>query len=212
MNATDRIHLMPLMVAACYGSDWISTRIERWTGSLFAPRPLMVSPSHVAVICRRHDAYLWVESTTMCDHPCLIRGEHVAGCQAHWLDYRVADYVNAGGRVDLYQPVFANRLTAAESDELSHLLLQFVERQIGYDLGGAMISGTRIYKRTPLAPYADLHKVFCSELVAKAAMRFGMLPVDNPAFYPPGELIRSMLRMGTIELAKRDVQPTEVTQ
>lgn len=192
------INFEPLDIAACYGTDWTSNAIRFGTASLFAPPRLRVGPSHVAVLCRHEGRMVWVESTTLCRHPCVIRGERFNGCQAHDPSNRIADYVNAGGRVDLYRLAPIESLSADESDLLTSILIRhFVRGQVQYDMGGALISGTRLFKATRLLPDADLNKLFCSELIAAVCMRLNRMNRRNPTRYNPACLLRELVRTGT---------------
>ena len=72
--------LRPGDICACLGTDPASRLISYGTASInpFPQRRLRLSPSHVAMICRntrRLDAgdSIWLESTTFCNHKCLIR-------------------------------------------------------------------------------------------------------------------------------------------
>ena len=193
--------LEPLDLAACFGSDAVSRTISIGTASLFAPKRLKLGPSHVAVICVQNGSALWVESTTLCEHPCVIRRECVGGAQAHLPEHRIQDYVNAGGRVDLYRLTPIDRLSHAESGLLTRILItHFIRRDVSYDTGGALLSGTRLFKHTRLFPRADLNQLFCSELAAKVLMRLGRLNRDNPTKFNPATLVRRLVRDGTVQL------------
>lgn len=191
----------PLDIAACYGTDPASRAIRWGTASLFAPPRLRLGPSHVAVLCQVRDSQLWVESTTLCRHPCTILGHHLNGCQAHLPEERIQDYVRAGGRVDVYRLSPIEKLSQSESELLTTILVRhFIGRQINYDIGGALLSGTRLFKRTRLLPAADLNDLFCSELVAAVCMRLGRMNRANPTQYNPACLLRELVRYGTFQL------------
>ncbi len=193
--------LEALDLAACFGGDAVSRTISIGTASLFAPKRLKLCPSHVAVICQQNGSPLWVESTTLCQHPCVIRRKCVSGAQAHLPEHRIQDYVKVGGRVDLYRLTPIDRLCHAESELLTRILIRhFVGRDVSYDTGGALLSGTRLFKHTRLFPRADLNQLFCSELAAKVLMRLGRLNRDNPTKFNPATLIRRLVRDGTVRL------------
>lgn len=193
----------PLDIAACYGTDPASKAISWLTASPFAPRRLRRGPSHVAVICEFHELAVWVEATTLCRHTCLVHGERIAGCQAHLPELRIHDYVSRGGHVDLYRLSSVDRLSRNESELLTRILIRhFVGRKVTYDAGGALLSGTRLFKHTRLLPSADLNQLFCSELVAKVLMRLGRLNRDNPTKYNPSTLLRQLVREGTLQLKR----------
>ena len=193
----------PLDIAACYGTDPTSRAISWLTASPFSPRRLRRGPSHVAVICHVDGFPSWIESTTFCRHRCLVRDTRVTGCQVHPAELRIQDYVSSGGHVDLYRLSPVDRLSSAESLLLSRILIRhFVGRSVTYDMGGALLSGTRLFKHTRLLPSADLNQLFCSELAAKVLMRLGRLNRDNPTKYNPSTLLRQLVREGTMQFER----------
>jgi hypothetical protein len=193
-------NFQPGDLVACYGHDLTSKTISWGTASLLAPRRLRLGPSHVAVICEFRDSPIWIESTTLCPHPCIILRESISGVQAHLPEMRILDYVNAGGRVDLYRLSPVDRLSSDESTLLTRILVRhFIGRRVGYDTGGALLSGTRLFKHTRCLPRADLNQLFCSELAAKVFMRLGRLNRDNPTKYNPASLFRQLVREGTVQ-------------
>ena len=209
MNVNDNDYFLPLDLAACYGSDWTSRTISYGTASLLAPARLKLGPSHVAVLCRHRGSPVWIESTTLCRHPCVIMGVPTSGVQAHLPESRIGDYVSGGGRVDLYRLSPVDRLSEEESQLLTRILVKhFIGRQVGYDTGGALLSGTRLFKRTRLLPKADLNELFCSELAAKVCMRLGRMNRDNPTKYNPANLFRQLLREGTIQFERTFAKET----
>jgi len=197
---------------ACFGADVVSRTISYGTASLLAPTGLRIGPSHVALICRHRGNPLWLEATTRCPRPCAIAGEKIAGAQAHLPEERIADYVDAGGRVDLYRLSPIDRLSTAECELLSKILIRhFIGRRVSYDLGGALLSGTRLLKRTRLLPGADLNQLFCSELAAAVLMRLGRLNRANPTRFNPGNLLRRLVRQGTYQFVRRYQQGEDCT-
>lgn len=198
MAARD-IVLQPGDIAACYGADPISRGIRWATFSPFAPPGLRLGPSHVAIIARHQDRPLWIESTTLVQRPCLIRERPVSGVQAHTPADRVNDYLAGGGRVELYRLVEIESLSRPETALLSRILIDhFLHGALPYDLREALLSGTRVFQMTRLFPRADLHQLFCSELVAAVLMRLGRLPRGNPTRYNPARLLRTLIRNGTV--------------
>ncbi|MFM7836051.1 MAG: hypothetical protein ACKPJD_30005, partial [Planctomycetaceae bacterium] len=86
-----------------------------------------------------------------------MNGEAINGCQAHKPETRINDYVRQGGHIDLYRLSPVDQLSQRESSLLTRILLQhFVGRKVTYDFGGALLSGTRLFKHTRLLPGADL--------------------------------------------------------
>ncbi len=191
---------MPGDIAACYGTDWAS-RVIRWgTSSLFPPGALRLGPSHVALMCRWRESMIWTESTTLCSRACLIREEQVEGAQAHRPEDRIADYIQSGGRVDLYRLTHFQRLTPEESRMLTRLLLdEFILPELRYDMGGAVLSGTRVFQMTRFFPVANLEEIFCSELVAAIVMRLNRMNHENPSRFNPARLLRELVRTGKYE-------------
>ncbi|QDU39676.1 hypothetical protein Mal4_40220 [Maioricimonas rarisocia] len=194
----DAVPLQPLDIAACHGTGWTARAIRYGTASLLAPPRLRLGPSHVALMCEYHGRMLWIESTTLAPRPCAILGGFIEGCQGHLPELRILDYLEAGGRVDVYRLAPIQTLSQAESELLTTILVRhFVGQRVTYDLGGALISGTRLLKRTSLLPAADLNELFCSELVAAVLMRLGRMNHDNPTRYHPAGLLRELVRQGT---------------
>lgn len=81
----------PLDLAACYGTGLTARAVSYGTASLLAPARLRIGPSHVAILCEYHGRMIWVESTTLCRHPCVVTGQSVSGCQAHLPETRLHD-------------------------------------------------------------------------------------------------------------------------
>jgi hypothetical protein len=165
-----------------FGTDWTSRAIEIVTRG----------PSHVGIVSRPTDwRPLLYESTTLCDLPDGLTGRRWAGVQAHAPDERARSY---RGRVA--------RLALAPTWQLNRYEADLLERMLGhlhgtaYDLSGALLSGTRLFKWTSLMPYADLGSLFCSELCATVLMRLGRLPLSNPSLYDPAGLVRRLRRCG----------------
>ncbi|MCA9066357.1 MAG: hypothetical protein KDA96_24990 [Planctomycetaceae bacterium] len=194
----------PLDIAACYGTGLTDKAISYGTASLLAPSRLRIGPSHVAVMCEHQGRMVWIESTTVCHHACQILGYRVHGCQAHLPETRIHDYISNGGRVDLYRLSPIEKLSQSESGLLTTILVRhFIGQQVTYDLGGALLSGTRLFKRTRLLPKADLNQLFCSELVAAVCMRLGRMNRSNPTQFNPACLLRELVRQGTFQFERR---------
>jgi len=135
---------------------------------------------------------LLFESTTLCDQPCALTGRRIAGVQAHDPATRIDSYP---GKVALLRLMPAWRLSAHEIGLLHRWLMHVACEP--YDLCGALLSGTRLFKWTALMPYPDLGSLFCSELCAAALMRLHRLPLTNPSLYNPASLVRELRRCGT---------------
>lgn len=193
--------LRPGDVMACWSPAPIGRLISWATASPFGPRELRLPPSHVAVVIDRGGEPAWVESTTLCRHPCLVAGRPRRGVQVHPPRRRLDDYRRLGGRVVRYAPTPINRLSAAESDLLARIVLRHLaggaDVSRPYDLLGAALSGWAIGRRTQRLLGADLDALFCSELVAALLMRLGRLGRTDPALFSPGRLLRRLVRTGT---------------
>lgn len=180
------MNLQPGDILAFYGTDWTSRCIEWGTWG----------PSHVGILCDYRGGSVLVESTTLCDLPCIVTGKKISGVQAHAAEERIAGY---RGRVLHYPMTDECRLSSDESSLLTRILLKhWIGRP--YDLAGALVSGTNLLKFSHLIPYPDLGSVFCSKLVARIYMRLNRLNWDDPGRYSPAYLIRKLRRTGVIDL------------
>ena len=166
-----------------YGRNFTSRVIE-WATQ---------GPSHVGIVCP-HLQYksLLFESTTLCDEPCILTGKCVRGVQAHEPGLRIAHYA---GSVSVLRLMPAWRLNREETHLLERWLMHVANEP--YDLRGALLSGTRLFKWTALMPYPDLDSLFCSELCAAALMRLHRMPLTNPSLFNPAFLVREVRRCGT---------------
>ncbi|MGQ0636459.1 MAG: hypothetical protein ACT4QC_17745 [Planctomycetaceae bacterium] len=170
---------------AFYGRDWTSRLIEAVTWG----------PSHVGIVSKPDTApAVLFESTTLCDLPDQLTGRRTTGVQAHVPADRIAAY---RGRVALLRLAPVWQLSREESRLLAKMLRHV--HGAHYDFGGAVLSGTRIFKWTALVPYGDLGSLFCSELCAAVLMRLGRLPIANPAAYNPAGLVRALRRAGVYQ-------------
>jgi hypothetical protein len=172
-----------------FGIDWTSRAIELATRG----------PSHVGIISHA-DAHrpLLHESTTLCDLADALTGRRCAGVQAHDPDERVRNY---RGRVARLRLAPAWRLNRYEADLLERMLRHV--HGAAYDLRGALLSGTRLFKWTALMPYPDSGSLFCSELCAAVLMRLGRMPLSNPSAYHPAALVRKVRRCGVYQPPER---------
>lgn len=192
----DALKLRPGDILACYGTDGASRLVSAWTSSIRRPAELRLGPSHVA-ICVDHPGrgLILVESTTLCDHECLFRGEAVSGVQAHYPEERINDYHAAGGHVDCWRINDYWRLSSREELFLWEVVAKhFEDDQIAYDLRGAITSGTRLLCKIVSFLETDLERLFCSELIAAALMRLNRMPIANATRYNPARLLRQLAR------------------
>lgn len=189
-------------IAACYGADLTSRFIRLQTGSLIS-RPRL-GPSHVAIIVPSQLSpskldYLWCESTTMCRRPCSMQKRWVDGVQLHNPHGRIDDYLQPGGRVDLYRIAPFWQLNMSEMGLLTTTALDCLG--LHYDMPGALLSGTRLCSRI-LQPRECLSSFFCSELLAVMLMRIGLINHSHPRRYNPARLIRELLRTDKYRLVR----------
>lgn len=186
----------PPQAPAPAAQDWQAGDLLFFFGRGWASRVIEIAtrgPSHVGIVCpfEGHGTLL-AESTTLCDLPCELTGLKRRGVQFHDPLDRIAAYDGRVARLRLTDGWF---LTGQEIDRLVKLLFHYKGRP--YDLFGAPLSGTRLFKWTSLMPYPDLGSLFCSELCAAALMRVGRLPLSNASAYSPASLLRSLRRCGT---------------
>lgn len=199
---------LPGDIFACWGADAVSRGISLETSLLSwltGPDGLRWSPSHVAIAANLPTFSpdpLWFESTSLASRYCLVASAAVSGTQAHRIQDRVEDYLNAGGRVAVYRLTSIDRLTYDDELLLTCYLKQFLAEPgsgrpaISYDTIGAALSGTRLIKYLPFMR-SRLDSVFCSELIAALLQRLCRMNRDNPTRYNPGLLLRTLVRQGT---------------
>lgn len=188
-------------ILSCYSGDRVPRFISWVTMNPFAPKTLKYGPGHVATIVEYEDQKVWAESTTLVNHPCTItERDKPRGCQAHNILDRVHDYREQEGNVYLYRLSPINTFTASEKEIWNSVLIDyFIKNEVNYDMGGALISGTRIISRTDFLPSDALSSVFCSELIAACLMRVCRLVKGNPTRYNPSTLLRKLVKDGTYE-------------
>lgn len=153
--------------------------------------------SHIGIIGDYEGEQLLFESTTLSDIPCVVQDKSFKGVQA----VRLADRVKAyNGRVyhyPVYRPLFGN-----ESDRLNEFLLSKVG--VPYDLHGGMRSATHALSWLESRfKGQDLNFIFCSELVAAAHARIGLLQTTSASRWNPNRLIRYERRTGILRRSRR---------
>jgi len=206
---TETAELQPGDVVACYGRGLVSRIISLGTSTPFARRGLRYAPSHVALISRFGNSLkYWVESTTLAPRPCVFTGRKTRGIQIHKIEDRVKDYAYYGGRVVIFRPVPIDKFSEEQSLELTRLVRWFLVEGATYDTAGALISGTRVFKRTRILSLlsnhlngVDLDSLFCSELVAALLQRLGKMNRANPTQYSPASLVRELVDQGVYKIA-----------
>lgn len=202
-------------VLAFSGNDRVSRLIKFFTGPISAFGFLAVS--HVAICVefddsrhtypiadpqspsgkryvplKRIDGTVLVESTTLCDEPCLVTGKPIAGVQVHRPEDRVARF---DGRVYILRPSDKRPFSRREA----HALAYGASRWIGepYDLVGALFSAL------PHPLPTDDSRGFCSFLVAYLLMNVGRIERDNARGITPAALVRRLVRTGVYERWER---------
>ena len=194
-------------IFACYGTDLISRGISLETSTtswVSGPSGLRWSPSHVAIASPRsfpdHRRCYWFESTAIGHRVCLEHQQTVQGVQCHEIGDRVFDYVDRGGKVEVYRLVDISQLDPVDEEFLSEMLLSYCgdgkREPRTYDTGGALLSGSRVWKWLPFGA-ANRDRLFCSELVSAVLQELCRQNRRNPAVYHPGGLLRSLVRQGT---------------
>ena len=192
--------LQPGDILACWGGDLLSRVVSLGTCWPVGPTSLWLPPSHVAVICDYRDQPCWVESTTLCRHSCLVSGKPIEGVQAHLPELRIDDYLEHGGRVELYRLSPIDSLSSAESDLLTRILFRYLVGRVRYDKRRAALSGSKVFwLMQSCLPRSSREEMFCSQLIARLLMRLNRLNRANPAWYNPGRLLRRVCWDGTYE-------------
>lgn len=147
--------------------------------------------SHFGMCCDYHGKTWLVESTTLCETPCLYHEKRVSGVQAHYPSDRIEAY---DGYVWRFRPAEGWRLTNDERSALTRLIYHQLENH--YDLLGALRSATDF-------PAVRREQVrFCSDLVAAAYMRVGRLGLTNSKGYTPSGLAKTLVNNGNFEIAR----------
>lgn len=194
---------MPGDILACYGRDSVSLGISAVTSTLFAPRGLRWSPSHVGIVCEYQSRELLIESTTLVNQKCAILDKCVSGLQSHCPTSRVQDYVTAGGSVAVLRLTRGNLLTQDESRRLSEICESWIREEVPYDMVGAALSGTRVYQSLRIFPAADISALFCSEFLAYVMQSLCRMNRSNPSRYNPGRLVRELVKTGVYSVNRR---------
>jgi hypothetical protein len=207
MIANSSQHFEPGDIIACYGTDAVSRIISAGTFSLLAPRGTRIAPSHVALISEIDGSPWWCESTMLADRECVLQKRKVRGVQVHYPEDRTRDYVYSGGQVVVFRLSPIDQLAEEDKANITQMVRGFINQEASYDTIGALISGTRVLKRTRLIPFLakwlhiDLDSLFCSEMIAAILQRTCRMNRDNPTKYSPGSLVRELIDQGTYKIA-----------
>lgn len=155
------------------------------------------SISHVGIIGEYDGEKLLFESTILSNIPCVIQKKPFRGVQAVKLEDRLASYK---GRVWHY-PVY-RQLYDAEANRLN----KFLFRKIGipYDkVGGMRSAGVGLSWLESKLRGEDLSSLFCSEYIAAAYRRIGLLRTDNASRWNPNKFVRYARRKRTLLRPRR---------
>lgn len=208
---------LPFDLFVCWGTDKVSRFISAVTSWPFGPPRLRIGPAHVAFCVDWYNHPLWAESTGICKHPCLYHNAVISGCQFHNIADRIEDYVKIGGRVDVYRLAPMWQLKADQTRELLSVVCnEYVGKEVGYDLDGAMFSALRVWKLLDVVlgvfPNADTNQLFCSEWAAHLLMYFNRLPLSNCSKFTPAELARAMVNNGVSKYERSFQTAADVAQ
>lgn len=155
------------------------------------------STSHVGIIGMYDGEQLLFESTMLSNIPCAIQKKPYKGVQAVKLEDRLAYY---NGRVWHY-PIY-RQLFGAESERINEFLISKIG--IPYDkVGGMRTAGVGLSWLEYVLRNEDLSSLFCSELIAAAHRRIGLLRTDNVSRWNPNKLVRYERRDRTLLRPRR---------
>jgi hypothetical protein len=129
---------------------------------------------------------LLYESTTLVNHPCRITGEPIKGVQAQNPIVRASTYNGEVSLLRLREP-----LVEPEQERLTKILLYHLGTP--YDGAGAIRCGLTLIHRRPWRLKTEMSTYFCSELVAAALTKLGVLSIQRPALWSPGALVRFLV-------------------
>ncbi len=153
--------------------------------------------SHVGIIGEYNGEQLLFESTTLSNLPCVIQEKPFKGVQAVRLTDRINSYNGRVYHYPIYRPLFG-----FETERLNEFLLDKVGTP--YDLHGGVRSATHgLSWLESRFKGEDLNYIFCSELVAAAHARIGLLQTSSASRWNPNRLIRYERRTGILKRARR---------
>ena len=148
--------------------------------------------SHVGIIGEYKGEQLLFESTTLSNIPCVVQEKPFKGVQAVRLSDRVKSYHGRVYHYPVYRPLFG-----FESERLNDFLFNMLGTP--YDLHGGMRSATHgLSWLESRFSGEDLNFIFCSELVAAAHARIGLLQTSSASRWNPNRLIRYERRTGIL--------------
>lgn len=152
--------------------------------------------SHVALVARPHrdgPLLLW-EATDTTDLPDVVTREMTGGVILHELEVYLRHYA---------EETAIRKLNVERTDEMRAALLRFYEEASGRPYKTSTLEMIRAMTRLPrlMNRKADTSSFFCSQLVAEAYQRMGLLPSDPPSnAYTPKDF--STRRRGPLRLLR----------
>jgi len=153
--------------------------------------------SHVGIIGEYEGEQLLFESTTLSNVPCVIQQKSFKGVQSVRLADRVKSYDGRVYHYPVYRPLFG-----FEEDRLNEFLIDSIGTP--YDLHGGMRSATHgLSWLESRFSGEDLNFIFCSELVAAAHARIGLLQTTSASRWNPNRLVRYERRTGILRRSRR---------
>lgn len=153
--------------------------------------------SHVGIVGEFKGEQLLFESTTLSNIPCVVQGIPFKGVQAVRLADRVRSYNGRVYHYPVYRPLFG-----FEEERLNKFLLEKVGTP--YDLHGGMRSATHgLSWLESRFKGEDLNYIFCSELVAAAHAKIGLLQTSSASRWNPNRLVRYERRTGILRRPRR---------
>lgn len=153
--------------------------------------------SHVGIIGEYKGEQLLFESTTLSNVPCVVQGKSFKGVQAVRTSERLESYRGRVYHYPIYRPLFG-----FEADRLNEFLIDKVGTP--YDLHGGMRSATHgLSWLESKFKGEDLNFIFCSELVAAAHAKIGLLQTSSASRWNPNRLIRYERRTGILRRPRR---------
>jgi hypothetical protein len=180
------LNLKPGDIIGFSGNHWASIAINLVTYGI----PFW-HLSHVGMVGEHRGELVLFESCISDPQPCLIRGEHFSGTQAHKLD-SVLSYNGKVWHYPLCRPLY---------DDERQRLSTFLHSTIGtpYDAIGAFRSGGLGFSFIEsLLRNQDLSSLFCSEWCAAALCHIGLFATDNVSRWSPNKFVRAARRQAIL--------------
>lgn len=184
----------PGSITAFCGSGFMSRMIELFTTNL---RQKFTGEwiSHVGICCEYKANLIHIESTTLGNLPCIIKGHKIHGVQANHLWDRVDSY---DGCVWIMNLVEREKLTAEQSKRLTDFLVSMLGTP--YNMEGALLAGTHWAKQLFMQSGAQ---VFCDQLDAMALFDCGKVArTFDPGTITPAWLVNYLRHIGAYTITR----------